>query len=55
MADNKETLEWCVWIDPGTKTISLNKIHNGKKKTFETEKEMIDFCAKLMMKGFKLG
>ncbi len=55
MEDSKESMQWCVWIEPGTKTISLNDDSKGKKKLFETEKEMIDFCAKLMMKGFKLG
>jgi len=55
MEEYKETKERCVWIEPGGKIISLNKIPKGVKKVFETEKEMVDFCARLMIKGFKLG
>ena len=55
MGENKENKEWCVWIEPSTKTMSLTELSNAVKKNFGSEKEMVDFCAKFMMKGFRLG
>lgn len=55
MEDIKETKEWCIWIETGSKIISFNQIPNSRKKVFETEKEMIDFGARLVFKGYKIG
>ena len=55
MEENKETKEWCMWIDPTSKTISMKEIPNSKKKTFDSEEARVEFGARLVFKGYKMG
>lgn len=55
MEHNNEIKEWSMWIDPVAKIISMKEIANGKKKVFETDRERIEFGAKLVFKGYKIG
>lgn len=55
MEENKETKEWCMWIDTSSKIISMKKIPNSKKKVFESEEARVEFGAMLVFKGYKMG
>ena len=55
MEDNNEVKEWYMWIDPVSKIISMKEITNGKKKVFESDRERIEFGARLVFKGYKIG
>jgi len=55
MEENKETNQWCMWIDPISKTVSMKEIPNGKKKIFESEQARVEFGAMLVFKGYKIG
>ena len=55
MEENKDTKECCLWIDTLNKTISMKDFANGKKKVFESEEARIEFGARLVFKGYKIG
>lgn len=55
MEIHTEIKRWTLWVAASSKIFSPRKIPGAKAVSFQTEEEMIDFGAKLMMKGFKMG
>ena len=47
--------EYCVWVNPTTKTIYVKETPNTKRVAFESDEARIKFAAKMVLKGFSVG
>ncbi|MBO5008011.1 MAG: hypothetical protein J6D26_04185 [Clostridia bacterium] len=56
MRESKFTKQsWCIWVDEVRRIVSLSEIPNAKKLVFKNEQEGVDFAARLVFKGYKIG